>query len=166
MLIFQKATLADLETIRLLAYSIFPQTYANILTQNQSDYMMEMMYSISSLRKQMTEEHQIFYLVSCDDVPCGYFSLQPSENERVILQKLYLLPSLHGKGIGRTMMDNVIRITGIHFQEYRFLQLYVNRMNKAKDFYLKYGFRITGERDHEIGNGFYMNDYIMEMPLS
>jgi hypothetical protein len=42
----------------------------------------------------------------------------------------------------------------------------VNRYNKAKDFYEKAGFKIIETVDIEIGNGFYMNDYVMELPLS
>ncbi|MGL5787183.1 MAG: GNAT family N-acetyltransferase [Bacteroidales bacterium] len=166
MLTFKEATLNDLETIRQLAYSTFPQTYEKILTQEQSNYMMEMMYSTPNLQKQITEENQIFYLAISNKVPCGYFSIQRGEENKVILQKLYLHPSFQNKGIGKQIMDQVVRAAINHFKECQYLKLYVNRMNKAKEFYLRYGFRITGKRDHEIGSGFYMNDYIMEMPLS
>jgi diamine N-acetyltransferase len=45
------------------------------------------------------------------------------------------------------------------------LQLQVNRHNDAKNFYTKQGFVIIKEADTDIGNGFFMNDYIMELVL-
>jgi len=43
------------------------------------------------------------------------------------------------------------------------LTLNVNRHNKARFFYEKYGFVIIGEEDIDIGEGYFMNDYIMEL---
>jgi hypothetical protein len=45
------------------------------------------------------------------------------------------------------------------------LYLNVNRHNKARLFYEKLGFIIAREEDNDIGNGFYMNDYVMEKKL-
>jgi len=42
----------------------------------------------------------------------------------------------------------------------------VNRYNKAKDFYEKAGFIIKETADIEIGGGFFMNDYVMELPIT
>ena len=47
------------------------------------------------------------------------------------------------------------------------LQLFlnVNRFNKAIQFYTKMGFIITDTVDVAIGNGYFMEDYIMEINL-
>ena len=45
------------------------------------------------------------------------------------------------------------------------LQLQVNRNNKAKSFYEKIGFKVIEEADFDIGNGFFMNDYVMGKKL-
>ena len=45
MLIIRKATTADCELIHKLAWQIFPETYKDILSPEQNDYMMEWMYS-------------------------------------------------------------------------------------------------------------------------
>ncbi len=50
--------------------------------------------------------------------------------------------------------------------EARRLGLNVNRQNlKAVFFYLRNGFEITSRRDHHIGRGYYMNDYILERDI-
>ena len=56
MLTIRKATTADCELIHKLAWQIFPETYKEILSPEQNDYMMEWMYSIENIRKQMEEE--------------------------------------------------------------------------------------------------------------
>jgi ribosomal protein S18 acetylase RimI-like enzyme len=43
--------------------------------------------------------------------------------------------------------------------------LNVNRNNKALGFYQKFGFVILREEDIDIGNGYFMNDYIMVCKL-
>ena len=47
----------------------------------------------------------------------------------------------------------------------KYLELNVNRENKAIGFYKKLGFTIIAEEDIPIGNGFFMNDYVMQISL-
>jgi len=70
---------------------------------------------------------------------------------------------MHGKGVGKILMNEVV--SQVKAQGGEFLQLNVNRANKAKDFYLKTGFKIKETVNLDIGNGFYMNDYVMEKEL-
>jgi hypothetical protein len=50
MLSIQKASVEDIPLIRELCFKIWPQTYAAIISQEQIDYMLEMMYSEESLK--------------------------------------------------------------------------------------------------------------------
>ena len=56
MFTIRKATSTDCELIHKLAWQIFPETYKEILSKEQTEYMMEWMYSIENIRKQMEEE--------------------------------------------------------------------------------------------------------------
>ncbi|MBR2363886.1 MAG: hypothetical protein IKA79_01680, partial [Lentisphaeria bacterium] len=47
--------LEELERVQLLAQQIWPETYKEILTEEQISYMMEMMYSSSVLEKEFAE---------------------------------------------------------------------------------------------------------------
>jgi len=79
------------------------------------------------------------------------------------LHKLYVLPHVQGKGAGRIFLTDLlqrIKELGAHT-----LELQVNRYNKAVGFYQQMGFTIRETADIEIGNGFYMNDYIMQIAL-
>ena len=68
----RKATTADIPLIRELTYRVWPQTYASILTQEQIDYMLEMMYSEVSLQKQMMQDNCQFIIAYEDGNPVGF----------------------------------------------------------------------------------------------
>lgn len=165
MVTFRLVTEKELDVVRELAAEIFPQTYCGIISAEQIGFMMEMMYSRDSLRRQMGEEGQVFHLIAVDGQPCGYYSLQPRTDGIVVLQKLYLKPSMQGKGLGRAMLDEAVSYVRKAYPEANAMQLYVNRENRAKEFYLRYGFSVIATRDNPIGNGYFMNDYIMEFQL-
>ncbi|HTM98403.1 MAG TPA: GNAT family N-acetyltransferase, partial [Pedobacter sp.] len=97
------------------------------------------------------------------DVGFAGFSIIDPRKKTYKLHKLYVLPEMHGKGVGKILINEVVNLA-LH-EGGKSLQLNVNRNNNAKDFYLKAGFNIKETVDLDIGNGFFMNDYIMERPL-
>lgn len=161
----RRATLDDITLIHDMAEIVFPVTYGDILTQSQVDYMMEWMYSHDNLRRQMTEEGHVYHLVYCDGEPAGYVSVQPEDTDIFHLQKIYVLPRFQGKHLGRLLFDCAVEyIKSIHPTPCE-LRLNVNRNNKALYFYEHLGMRKVAEGDFPIGNGYYMNDYIMGISL-
>ncbi len=165
MLSIRKATLSDCQTIRSLAEIVFPATYATILSVEQLDFMMEWMYSLPNLRKQMTEEGHTYFLAWDDDTPVGYVSVQQEEDDLFHLQKIYVLPDRQKHHIGEQLFQQAIRfIKEIHPTPCT-MELNVNRQNPAIHFYERMGMTKAREGDFPIGNGFYMNDYIMAIRL-
>ena len=157
----RKATIEDIATIRAMATIVFPHTYREILSSEQIDYMMEWMYSAESLYRQMTEEEHVYYLAYWDDMPAGYLSIQPEGEHTFHLQKLYVMPDFQGKQLGKLLFNQAIdAIKQLHPAPCQML-LNVNRNNKALTFYQKMGMTKVNEGDFPIGNGYYMNDYIM-----
>ena len=149
----------DIPLIRELTMKIWPQTYSTILSAEQIEYMLEMMYSETSLQKQMKDNHE-FIIVSNETTPIGFASFSSMEPGLYKLHKIYVMPQSQGKGTGKfvigELMKAIIRKGGTA------LQLSVNRNNKAKEFYEKLGFVVLREEDNDIGNGYLMNDYVME----
>ena len=70
----RKAFVEDISVIRLLASVVFPDTYKEILSTEQLEYMMDWMYSTESLNRQMTEDGHIYYLAYQADEPVGYLA--------------------------------------------------------------------------------------------
>lgn len=162
MLKIRKATSKDIPLIRELTFKVWPQTYAAIISREQIEYMLEMMYSEASLLKQMNEGCQ-FIIAYDNNEPVGFASCQETEPSLFKLHKIYVLNSQQGKGTGKFMIEYLLN--DIRQKGGSALQLQVNRHNKARNFYEKLGFVTIQEADFDIGNGYFMNDYVMEKKL-
>lgn len=162
MLTIRHTTTADIPLIRELTFKVWPQTYRDILTSEQIDYMLEMMYSPASLEKQMQDGCN-FIIVYDNEQPVGFASYQLTSEDVTKLHKIYVLPSQQGKGTGNFLLNYTIE--QVKKLGAASLQLQVNRNNTAKAFYEKKGFVVIEEADFDIGNGYYMNDYVMEKKL-
>lgn len=155
----------QLSIVRELAYVIWPSTYGNILSNAQLDYMLATFYSIANLEKQMNNG-QVFELLFEDTNAIGFVAYELSCNFENLsqpltkLHKIYLLPETQGKGFGKFMIDEIVKIAKSNNQKGIFLN--VNKYNKAKIFYEKLGFVISKEEVIDIGNDYVMDDYVME----
>lgn len=177
-----------------MAQVVFRHTYREILSPEQMEYMMGWMYSPANLQKQLDEGHA-YYIAYHDGKPCGYVSVQPegiADDSRLLfhLQKIYVLPSEQGHGLGRALFDRavahvreaVLAREAAHVQEVAGgcteecvegcvegcgarIELNVNRNNPSIGFYHHLGLRILRQGDFHIGNGYYMNDYIMGLEV-
>ena len=159
LLSIRNASVDDVRLIRELTFKVWPQTYAAIISQQQIDYMLDMMYSEASLKKQM-EEGSRFIIAEDGAEPVGFASYEEIKSTVFKLHKLFILASQQGKGAGRFVIDYIIN--EIKQKAATALQLQVNRHNKAGSFYEKLGFVVIEEADFDIGNGYFMNDYVME----
>ncbi|HEY0177498.1 MAG TPA: GNAT family N-acetyltransferase [Pedobacter sp.] len=164
MISLRKAKEEDLPVIQRIGTATYWPTYGPLLGKEQVDYMLEKFYSIGALNAQLMEGH-IFLIAHEDgkDLAFASYSVFNQGYLAVKLHKLYVLPEAHGKGLGKFLI-NEVRDKALEMNASS-LQLNVNRYNKAKDFYEKAGFITKETVDIEIGNGFFMNDYVMELPL-
>jgi len=156
----RSATTNDIELIRSLCFEVWPQTYASIISKEQIEYMLHCMYSPLSLQQQM-EEGAHFILLYCNTQPVGFASYQAMTPTHCKLHKLYVLPPQQGKGGGRIMIQHILE--KIKEKGMQHLELQVNRNNSAVTFYERLGFYKREIADFDIGNGFFMNDYIMQI---
>jgi diamine N-acetyltransferase len=159
------ADVEDLNTVGFLAQQIWPQTYKDILQEDQLRFMMDLFYSPPSLTKQMLEQKHSFLMVEDGEEPVGFASYSQLNNSGIYkLHKIYVLPNQQGKGLGKAIIDFIIE--DIRPKQATALQLNVNRYNKARNFYERLGFTVIHEEDIDIGNNYFMNDYVMEMKIS
>jgi GNAT superfamily N-acetyltransferase len=111
----------------------------------------------------MHERHQ-FIIIYNASVPIGFASYSEIEPTIYKLHKLYIIPIHQGRGTGKFAINQIINDITPHGATA--LQLNVNRYNNARDFYEKLGFKIIRSEDIDIGNGYFMNDYIMEKEIT
>ena len=158
------ADVEDLPLIQKLALEIWPSAYSKILSEGQLSYMLEEIYSLPSLQHQLAILKHTFILIYENTRPVAFASYSPKENGKAYhLQKIYVLPEQQGTGTGKLIVSHIIKIASSAGA--KSLELNVNRHNNAKNFYEKLGFKIVHELDIGIGNGYYMNDYIMKLEL-
>ena len=91
----RNATINDIELIRELTFKVWPQTYSSIISKEQIDYMLEMMYSNKSLALQMAEGSQ-FIIVQDTKKPVGFASYKPVAINIYKLDKIYILQTQQG----------------------------------------------------------------------
>jgi GNAT superfamily N-acetyltransferase len=163
-IIITRADLPDRGFIRSVSERTWPSTYGHIISQEQIDFMLDWMYSDASLEKQMNTGCE-FYIASIqndngDIDAVGFCSVSPEEGAHK-LNKLYVLPAAQGTGAGKALLNRSIEVAKAAGSTSLFLQ--VNKQNTAYTFYLKKGFIKELEFKFDIGNGFYMDDYVMRL---
>jgi GNAT superfamily N-acetyltransferase len=154
----KEATPQDVEIIHTLAHQIWPQVYAYMISPEQISYMLEEMYSLDALEKQMALGHE-FFLLYHSTKPMGFCSFSLVSPEVARLHKLYLHPDLQKSGLGKRMLELVIQT--VTERQAQVLELNVNRNNTSLGFYRHMGFEVHHEVDLDIGGGFAMNDYVL-----
>ena len=160
------ATKEHIPAIQCLSDEVWPVTFKDILSSAQIRYMMDMMYSTKALKEQIYKLNHKYLLAHDGDSYVGYLSYEPhyKNNLWTKIHKIYVLPSSQGKGVGRFFLDGVVHIAVQNGDTE--LSLNVNRNNRAIRFYEKMGFEIVGKEDIDIGNGFLMEDFVMNKKLN
>ncbi len=154
------ADVNDIATIREIANITWPVAYGSYISKAQLDYMLDMMYSDNSLLEQMNKGHQ-FYIAEQHNNPIGFASVSKEEEKSCKLNKLYVLPTAQKTGAGKALLQKSIDYAISHAANCLYLQ--VNKQNNAQHFYSKHGFTIREASILEIGGGYIMDDYIMEL---
>ena len=159
-LTIRPATLEDRALIRSISERTWPSTYGHIISQKQIDFMLDWMYSDESLADQFEKGHQ-FFIAQLSGEDIGFCSVSKNDEAKGDhkLNKLYILPNIQKSGAGTALLNKAIEIAKTSGSTSLFLQ--VNKHNNAYEFYLKKGFIKESEFKFDIGNGFYMDDYVM-----
>jgi diamine N-acetyltransferase len=160
-----RATPKDIPTIRSLAEETWWPTYSPILSVDQIRYMLDHIYSQQALEEVIKSGTQTFVILFDDQGAQGFaaYGLKDNDVEICKLHKLYVLPGNHGKGFGKTLIEEV-KLRALNLKA-RQIDLNVNRNNPAIDFYKKLGFTVVKEEDVPIGP-YWMNDYVMRLDVS
>ncbi len=158
MLTFHPASLTDIPTLRSLATRIWSESYADIISREQIAFMLAWMYSAETIGREIAEGVH-WEIVRRDDGNAGFLSITFSTGGIAKLHKLYLLPALHGKGLGQEMLERVFALAAERGS--REVRLQVNKANvRAQRAYARFGFALVEEAVFDIGGGFVMDDYI------
>lgn len=153
----------DIKRLASLAKSIWEEYFVCILTNQQISYMIEKFQSETALKEYITLKGYEYYFICNENGEIGYFGIH-DEGESLFLSKLYLKADMRGKGIASnafTFIEDICKIRGI-----KSIWLTVNKYNTHSiAVYNAKGFKIIDSEVAPIGNGFVMDDYIMQKLL-
>lgn len=156
----------EIPVIQKLARKIWTQWYLDvIMDENQLNYMLDLMYNEEKIKSDL--QSGVKYLViENNQIIKGYaaYQNQTGETKNITkLHKLYVLTDEHKMGYGGKLFDYVE--TRAKEANSTKLFLHVNRENPSIDFYKRKGMEIVKSEDNDIGNGYFMYDYVMEKTL-
>jgi len=158
------AQAAEIPVVQRLAQEIWRRHCPPILSLAQIDYMLERGYSADALARFVVEPDAGLALAKAAGDAVGFAAWCRFDASTMKLDKLYVLPQKHGRGVGRALIEHVrwhATRAGC-----RALTLNVNRGNtQAVRAYEACGFAIHTRGDFPIGGGFVMEDFIMVRAL-
>ncbi len=149
----------DYNTIASLAEIIWKEHYIPIIGIEQVDYMLEKFQSAMAIKIQVLDGAS-YFIISQQDTNVGYLSFS-IKKDSLFLSKLYVLNSSRGKGIGKSAMKFIQ--DKANEKGFKSISLTVNKYNAASiKAYEKMGFKKIKAIIMDIGNGYIMDDYLME----
>lgn len=140
-----------------LATKILREHYDPIVGKTQNDYMLDMFQSVKAIEEQLKHGYQYYFVVDSDGKNAGFLAFYPKEDE-MYLSKLYLLKEMRGQGISRDMLNFLIEKTKA--AGFSSISLNVNKKNGSVEIYERLGFKRVGKEKNDIGNGYFMDDFV------
>ena len=155
----------DIPVVQRLARTIWHRHYPGIITVEQIDYMLERGYSDEALRGFIGQPGAGLAIAGARGEPVGFAAwYRPGDPGTSKLDKLYVLPEWHGRGVGRALIGHVEREA--RRDGARELLLNVNKHNASSiAAYRRCGFETREAVVVDIGDGFVMDDYVMAKRL-
>ena len=163
-IVFEKVTTPEqIEKLCKVAEEIWHQHFTAIIGAEQVEYMLEKFQSVKAVTEQIKSGYE-YFIFRLDGEIIGYTGIHQEQDNRLFLSKLYIRKAYRGNGYARKALNMLEEIC--HERGLEAIWLTVNRFNdntiKAYD---KMGFRTIEEKKADIGNGFFMDDYIMSKAI-
>lgn len=154
----------QIQQVANLAKRIWQQHFTPIIGEQQVAYMLEKFQSADAIQQQI-HQGASYFAAQANQNLLGYMALIPDPaHNKVMLSKLYVTQNERAKGIGKTLLNQAECFSqrlGLNH-----LWLTVNRHNSQTiQWYQAQGFVIVDEQKKAIGDGFIMDDFIMQKSI-
>jgi len=146
-----------------MAEIVWNEHFTSIIGKNQVDYMLEKFQSEQAVTEQINNHGYEYFFIEIEGNKVGYVGIH-KEEKKMFLSKLYILKDYRKKGYASLAFE---------FLRYRCkenglnsIYLTVNKYNlDTIQVYEAKGFKTIKEQVSDIGNGFVMDDYVMELNI-
>lgn len=150
----------DINKLADLAYGIWHEYWPCLLTDEQIDYMVDKFQSFNAIKNQITNDNYIYNIIENNNQKAGYFGIS-TKYEYMFLSKLYIKKEFRRQKLGQAAFLYIIELAKKYNKPK--IRLTVNKYNtNTINAYKKWGFYVIDSVVTDIGQGFVMDDYIME----
>ena len=153
----------DIKSVAALANEIWHEHYVPIIGEAQVNYMVEKFQSFPAICNQIQNDAYEYFKILSDEILAGYIGVQVLEDS-LFLSKLYIKKDCRGQGLSRHAIEflkGICKERGLHR-----IRLTCNIHNhNSLAAYDRLGFKITDSVVGDIGYGFVMDDYILELEM-
>lgn len=152
----------EIEELSHIASQVVKEHFDPLIGAAQNDYMISKFQSMEAISEQF-EHGYCYYWVLENGEKAGFFAFFPRDG-KMYLSKFYVLSTFRGHHLAKKMMDYIVSETRREGLSAIFLN--VNRGNAdVIAIYKHLGFHVIREEKNDIGQGFYMDDYVMECKI-
>lgn len=145
------------------AEEIWAEYYTPLLGAAQVSYMVENFQSEKAIKEQI-EEGYTYFLLEAEGKIIGYVGVQPRK-DHLFLSKLYIKKESRGRGFASkalALVKDTAQENGLSR-----IRLTVNKGNaNSIAVYENWGFETVDSVVTDIGDGFVMDDYVMDLVLN
>lgn len=151
----------DVFDLAALAEEIWHQHFVTILSADQIDYMVDKFQSVHAMTDQMVNDGYEYYFIEVNGQIVGYTGIK-NDSDKLFLSKLYIRKPERKKGYASEVFEHLKEIC--RYRNLKAIWLTVNRYNEDTiAVYKKKGFVTVRTQVTDIGEGYIMDDYVMEM---
>lgn len=154
----------ELKNLASLADEIWHEYWPSLIGRDQTDYMVEKFQSFPRIAEDVRSGSYEYWLIraTADNRVVGYTGgREEQEEKRYFISKIYLLKAERGQGFASETLrfyENLCRMRGLQS-----LYLTVNKHNDlGVRTYRAKGFETIDSVETDIGEGYVMDDFIME----
>ncbi len=155
---------SDISRLEVLAGEIWREHYTPIIGAEQVEYMLTNFHSPEAIKRDIDQPEWHYYFIHHQNDAVGYIGYK-LQADALFLSKLYLHSKARGLGLGRKAMEFVLeKAKAARLDK---VSLTVNKYNHGSiHAYEKMGFEKVEEIVVDIGGGYVMDDYRMELSLN
>lgn len=152
----------EVQELSILATEIVKDHFDPLIGKEQNDYMIHLFQTPESIAKQIEEGYQYYWVIE-DGHKAGFFAIYPKE-EKMYLSKFYIHKDYRGRHLAGKMMEYIFNETRKQNLPAVFLNVNKGNIDPIR-IYKHFGFIVIREEKNDIGNGFFMDDFVMEHRL-
>lgn len=154
----------QINALAIIANIVWHEWFPSILSTEQIDYMVDKFQSYKAMKSQVENGYE-YYFVNVDGVNVGYTGIHiENDTNKMFVSKVYLLKDYRGKGYASKVFDFLEGIC--REKDLKSMYLTVNKYNsQAIAVYENKGFETIKSQVADIGNGYVMDDYVMEKTI-